>query len=183
MGSKPYLCIVCERLKARWADKCCNRCHYLVQAEGTHAQYGIPTETETQTRYRVKAKEYNRLIAKGCTQHEIAVMWGMDVVALRGLLSRAKRSGGQKVVSLARGKVDADGRRIVTSETVQKGNDHGGGKWGVTGCKCDPCEQKRGQSRRAQERVRFRPSLGEYRRLQARVEELETELAQLKKGK
>jgi len=141
-------CRVCGRRKARFANFTCIPCHALVEAEGTHDQFGVPKESETRKRWRRQAAEYNKLIKAGWTQSRIAEKWGISLSSLRGAAYRWKADGGIKVVP-------GWGSRIVlvdvpkkpTNKVDKKANEHGGGRWGITKCTCDLCRIRRNISR------------------------------------
>lgn len=165
-------CHVCNRRKARYKDGCCGPCHFLILAEGTQDQYSIATESKTMTAYRGYAREYNKLARQGKRQLEIAEAMGYTIGQMRNLVYRMKNSG-LKIVNLKRGFHSADSKLVAINKMAPRVNDHGGGKWGVTDCKCDLCKERRKASRKIVETRRSR----KIKELQARIVELEKLLA------
>lgn len=169
-------CHVCNKRKARYKDGCCDPCHFLILAEGTQDQYGIATESETMTAYREYAKRYNKLARQGMRQPEIAEAMGYTLAKIRNLVYRMRASG-VKVAKLDKGFGSADGKIEVIAKSVAPRNDHGGGKWGVTGCKCDPCKAVVAVARQEVDARRERNQSKKIARLEARIVELEAMLA------
>lgn len=141
-------CLVCQTRKARFTNLTCEPCRALVDAEGSHKKYGIVTETKVQQQWKEYAAAYNKLIRKRFTQAQIADMWGWPLQRLRSATHRWKKQGGLKVmpgwVSRAPEGVTLEATNKVRPYVI---NDHGTGRWGVRGCKCDPCRATRAATR------------------------------------
>lgn len=143
------LCRVCNRRKARFANGTCDADRALVEAENLYEQYGIPRESAAKTAMRARIKEYNKLIRKRYNQQQIADLWGRPLQYVRSISYRAKKEFGLAVVS-----ADAASRSptapIPKPHTTirRKKNVHGGGRWGVHGCKCDLCRARVAQTRK-----------------------------------
>jgi hypothetical protein len=154
-ADRKALCIVCEKRKQRFVNKTCETCNALVDAEGTHEQFGVPTKSATQLKWEEKCKEYNQLIRQRFLQREIAAMWGMSCTSLRNYVHRWKVSGKLKVVPAMgnSARVPEKKPRQPTSQVRKIVNEHGGGKWGKAGCDCDPCADRRRHSRMLQNRA------------------------------
>lgn len=173
------LCKVCNIRLTRYKTGACESCHFRTLAEGTQEKYGLATEPQAWAKWREQAKEYNELARKGLFQKDIAALWGMDISRLRVLVYRMKAEAGIKVVSMARSKKDS----YVGPATakVRPRNTHGGGKWGVSGCECDPCVTVRKARRKEMELNRDQRNKARIAQLEARVAELEALLAKKKR--
>ena len=143
------LCRVCETRKAKYVNGCCLKCNALLEAEGTHELHGVAAESAVRQRWRVQAAEYNRLIRARHSQAQIAQMWGMKLSSLRSFVWRWKTLAGIKMVpALGNRRGNAEIKPAsATTKKRRRVNDHGGGKWGVKDCKCDPCMKVRSVSR------------------------------------
>ncbi len=173
------MCKVCKTRQARFINGTCQACNALVNVEGTHEQLGVAAESPTRQRWRQQALEYNRLARKGLLQKDIAALWGMKPRALASLVARMKTEGGLKIVNLGRGHRDAEGKLVATNKTNKLRGEHGVG-WGVTGCTCQPCKESSDAERQRVSKNRNKRYQDKIARLQARVDELEKLVAQLR---
>lgn len=171
-------CKVCQVRLARYRTGACEACHFRTLAEGTQEQYGLTVEPTAWATWREQAEEYNKLAREGFTQKDIAALWGMSAAKLAVLKYRMKKEAGIKVVSMARSKAST---KTATAK-VKPRNTHGGGKWGVSGCKCEPCVTRRKASRKEVDFSRDKRHKEHVAQLQARIAELETLLAKRNKG-
>ena len=145
-------CVVCKVRQARRAlgptcDPCCNR----VTAENTYKKMGLKKLHEKE-RYGERValiKAYNALVRKGLLQTQIAELWGVHPRTLSSKVSKWSAATGKKALVTRN-----PGRRKDPTEPKAVGrprNEHGGGKGGVTGCECEPCQT----TRRAHAREKF----------------------------
>ncbi len=140
-------CIVCKWRKARFVNGTCEPCGALVDAEGTHDTFGVAKLSPTQQQWHERAAEYNKLIKKRWSQKRIAELWGIPVGKLRSQVYRWKTRGGIKVVPGWGNRITVADFPKATSVTTPRVNEHGGGKWGVSHCECEPCMKRRRYSR------------------------------------
>ena len=145
------LCKVCQRRRAKQRGcTVCDPCLRLVTAENTFDKYGIPRESIAMDRIRRRAAAYNAGIKAGKTQHQIAAELGYTVTGLRGLMTMARKKG-IEVVKLD----NRTGSPIPKQPGSGPGaNGHGGGRFGVTGCLCEPCKMVRRKSRKENDELR-----------------------------
>lgn len=143
-------CRKCQVRKIRRATGLCDPCDNLTKAEGTHKDVALPTAIDRYTEHRVKVvKLFNKLIVEGVPFRDIAAKLGMTRKALSMFLYRAKAYGGLEVVNTTQVRIARMPQPIVdTSNRPRMRNEHGGGKWGVNGCKCQPCQKVVAASRR-----------------------------------
>jgi hypothetical protein len=157
------ICIVCNRRKARRIQKTCDPCHALIEAEGTHEQHGLSKGSLTRQRWREQSAEYNKLIREGWSQRQVAQHFGVNCAQLRCMVYRWKIKAGIKVVpGWGNERLTRATAAPSTALVQKKSNEHGGGRWGVTGCNCDLCLATRRQSRRLAN-ARYRKRLKERR--------------------
>lgn len=137
------LCIVCKVRKARFASRTCKADRALVEAENLYDKYGIPRESKAKIAMRAKVKEYNKLIRKRLTQQQIADLWGRPLQYVRTIPYRAKREFGLAVVSADKISRSPNAPVPKPEKTIRAHkNVHGGGRWGISGCKCDLCRAR-----------------------------------------
>jgi DNA-binding CsgD family transcriptional regulator len=139
------LCKKCGRRKARQrSNTVCDPCLLLVTAENTFELYDIPREPIAVARMKQRAKAYNKLILAGKTMQEIADAWGYTKSGLASLMTGA-RAKGIDVVKIHNHTLDPLPKQASKDP---RANGHGGGKYGVTGCGCEPCVTVRRKTRR-----------------------------------
>lgn len=182
---RKMLCQACQTRKARYVvDRCCTPCHFRLVYEQTYDQYDIVPDETVHQRWERMAAEYNKLAMSGMRQPQIAALWDMSPERLRRQMQRIRSSGKIKVVNLGNGRRGPNGE-LVASVTPRLAlrNEHGGGRWGVRGCKCDPCVARCKETRAIILKGYVRPTRKLVKELQARVAELETQLAQGRRRK
>lgn len=140
LGNERVKCCECNLRLARYASRMCQRCHFRTLAEGTQT----PRRNLKKQEWHKKARRYNRLVAKGMTQQEVAQLWGQSQGSLRGEVYKWRKGG---IAVAPTGRDVARGSRKPVKLKPRSVNPHGGGKWGRTGCKCDPCVMRRRQTR------------------------------------
>lgn len=139
MSDRP-ICIVCKwRRGEQLQNRCCRKCAILTAAEGTREKFGLPKPKQP----RMKAAPafvaaYNKAIREGQTVTDIAIAMGMNWQTLRDQVTLLRDAGYELEKSPTR-----EGQRIVAQPPIpvkpNHTNEHGGGKSGVAGCKCQPC--------------------------------------------
>lgn len=142
------ICVVCLKNKGRLAAKLfCEPCEKLVTAEKTRTKYGA---TKTRGGFESIRDQFIDmvvpLIKARKTAAEVAAVVGVSQMALRNRLSRL-RAHGFDIPNMWR----PGGRKPKPAEqpldTGKARNGHGGGKWGVKRCRCQPCLDVRKMSR------------------------------------
>lgn len=132
-------CSICGIRLARYSSGLCKPCQDRTEAEGTR-------KTRTQLiheGWRERAKEYNRLRRKGISLQDIAVLWGKTPGSLSQLLYKWKTQAKIAVVPSGHGDENSTAATCKVRPYVIA---HGGGRWGVPGCTCEPCISKRALS-------------------------------------
>lgn len=147
-------CTLCKARKSRRANGLCDACNTLTDVEGTKKKLGVPTQTPTRQRWEQQAAEYNKLVLEGFTQKQIAEKWNIEVQSLRALVFRVKSRGGIAIVNLGNGRGNIRETLSPSIEIRSGRNGHGGGRWGVRGCKCTPCKEVSAASRKVQAQKR-----------------------------
>jgi hypothetical protein len=145
-------CACCKQRKAYNSRKLCRSCLTITEAEGTRELYGEIQGTVAMARMKLWAKKYNKLILEGLTQAEVAVKMGMKKGALRSKVVRYRAAGLKLAYSLTRGAKRKPLFDVPLPPKPPKTpgmprNGHGTGKWGIKGCKCEPCILRNRQRR------------------------------------
>lgn len=152
MADKP-LCIVCGRRKAStFKDettgkfRCCDKCATVTASEGTREKYGLPQPYNVIKSNVAFVAACNKMIVDGKTYQQIADTLGVRRQTLANRISALRKEGHLVELSRVQGAQPEEPQepRVTVSP---KANEHGGGKWGVTKCKCKLCQQKRRQAR------------------------------------
>lgn len=144
----PGICVICGKRKARPRWTICHPCDQLTRAEGTRAQLAAPSPTDLKwQRDREQVAEYNKLVRAGWGQESVAQHWGRTKEWVRVWAHRRKKDG-HKVVNVVTAR--RLGKSTPATEKVRekKPNEHGGGKYGVRNCKCEPCATVRRVAKR-----------------------------------
>lgn len=140
-------CVLCKIRKQRMANGLCDPCNALVKAEDSYKQLGIPKEPAWKTKLREKANRYNRLALKGMNQDQIAEIMGIRKTILRQMVYRAKTKLNMEMVNLVNRRAALGAPPAKTREIRERNNEHGGGRWGKTNCKCGPCAAVRRETK------------------------------------
>lgn len=153
MGETKALCIVCHKRAARYLNgKACRLCAVRTAAEGTREQFGLsPVHLTSQKRTARFVRIYNKMMLEGKRLKDIAEALGLQLQTVKNEARLLRRNGfhlEQSRRQPSRGK--PPGQPISrTTRKGRPGNEHGGGKGGVTGCECKPCQDVRRANRRA----------------------------------
>lgn len=120
-------CIKCGKRMTRHRSKMCIPCQGLFPDEVPPSGF-VP--------FNVRLRSYMDLRAKGWTQPRIAAEWGMTVHSVKQFVARARERG-----------------VVIPEGQLTKITEHGGGKSGISGCKCEPCVLKRREYMRGRSAV------------------------------
>jgi len=148
------VCVHCKARAIRGGSMLCEPCTALARSEGTYEQLAQPNFFERKAAERRDTiKKYNALLRKGVRPVQVAKLWGWDIKALANYVYRAKAAGFDVINydTIRHGQPQEPKTPIRVSIT---GNDHGGGAFGVRGCKCEPCLTHRRARWRADDAIR-----------------------------
>lgn len=152
-GKYTGVCVKCQVRRRRKASGCCEPCEALRLAEGTGNDVALASQNELAAQRRKElVKRYNALARKGLSAAEIAAAMGWKTGTLSGYMHKAKSAYGLDVVNLRQAQSRLGRKPVIVRE---KRNTHGGGKYGVSGCECDPCMKVRRDTRRVADAARY----------------------------
>jgi hypothetical protein len=151
-GKPDRMCKVCRKRKGRQRSyTVCETCLYLVEAENTFDKYGISREPATPAKMKQRVEAYNKLIKAGKTPIQIAKLWGYSTEGLASLMTYARRKGFKALLADKALRQFQEPKPIKIKRVTS--NDHGGGRTGVAGCKCEPCVLRRRETRNESQRA------------------------------
>ena len=146
MGSKARpkgVCVHCKTRAMRGPSLLCGPCITLAKAEGTYEKLAQPNFYEKNAaQRRAKVKEYNALLGKGKSPADVAKLWDWKIKYLANYMLRAKKAG-LEVTNYDTIRFHQPQEPRTPLRTSVLSNEHGGGRGGVRGCKCEPCLQRR----------------------------------------
>lgn len=147
------ICIVCRKRAAIMLQhKACRKCALLTAAENTRQQWGLPlARKDTAARRALFIRTWNKMMKEGKTVADVAKTLGCSRQTVKNTAVDLRAEGVEleqsRVKELTRQQPqDPIDRDDLASHRV---NEHGGGKWGITKCKCALCLEKRRASSRA----------------------------------
>ena len=89
-----------------------------------------------------KAAAYNKLVAEGLMQRDIAALWHVDAKALSKDVHKWKLAG---IAIIPSGRSYSEADKVPTTKVKTYQQPHGSGRWGIAGCLCDLCRERRAQ--------------------------------------
>ena len=140
------VCVVCKRRKAFFArGKACRPCMILTQQEGTRAQYGLPEPVNHLKEQDTFVRNWNRWCDEGKSVADMAAELGWAKQSVKNRAQKLRMQGIK--LKTPRGKRIEAQPPVDRTKLATKANDHGGGKWGIASCNCEPCLTRRRKSR------------------------------------
>lgn len=152
MDAQPKaVCVVCRKRTARFLRKlACRKCAVRTKAEGTREQFGLPDTKSEKQRTEKFIRTYNKVAAQGGGLKDIAAALEREVQTVKNEARLLRRMGVRlEPIKRSSTRVKPPGEPLQRATRHGRANEHGGGKCGVTGCECLPCQQVRRANRRA----------------------------------
>lgn len=142
------LCIICRQRTGRYLNnRICKPCSILTAAEGTRKQYGLPLPRNPRRRITRFITVYNKAMREGKTQDDVAKILGVSRQTVKNNVVELRKKGIQlersRYTEMHRTRPSTPVDRSLSKRAI---NEHGGGKWGIAKCSCDPCLQVRRRS-------------------------------------
>lgn len=147
-GTAP-ICVVCKRRKVNGnSRRTCRKCAALTAAEGTRGKFGL-SKPRRPNANRMFIAAFNKRMLEGKTYAEVAEKFGMHRQTLKNKIGKLRKDGYVLEQSRVAGNARVAAQPPIERKTGPGNVNHGEGKGGVTGCKCELCLTVRRASRLA----------------------------------
>ena len=143
-------CVVCNKRVPLSYTTACRKCLAWTAAEGTREKYGLPKPAPSKARRNnAHVTKFNRLVGLGLKLHEIATQLDMPLQTLKNVNGELRRSGYQLASPGPYRPAKAQPQEPLDKSKLSiRANEHGGGKYGIKGCRCGPCLDRQREYRR-----------------------------------